>query len=61
MFAFLLSFCITTALAAEFTLPGECPDVKLQENLDHTKVCIFIYLFKETIPVAYISIYIIWP
>ncbi|VVC88563.1 unnamed protein product [Leptidea sinapis] len=25
------------ALAAEFTLPGECPDVKIQENLDYTR------------------------
>ncbi|GBP17941.1 Insecticyanin-A [Eumeta japonica] len=26
-----------SALGAEFTLPGECPDVKIQENLDYTK------------------------
>ncbi|XP_030029480.2 insecticyanin-B-like isoform X1 [Manduca sexta] len=36
MYVFIL-FCVTTALAAEFTLPGECPDVKLQENLHYTK------------------------
>lgn len=33
--------------AAEYTLPGECPDVKLQDNLDPTKVssnCIKVYI-----------------
>ncbi|CAH2266875.1 lopap-like [Pararge aegeria] len=37
----LLSFCfcltIASSLGAEFTLIGECPDVKIQENLDYTK------------------------
>lgn len=38
-------------LAAELTLPGECPKVKLQDNLDYTKVsdsCKSI--FKNNIP-----------
>ncbi|XP_052744169.1 lopap [Bicyclus anynana] len=36
---FLFCFClaIASSLGAEFTLVGECPDVKIQENLDHTK------------------------
>ncbi|XP_013192229.2 insecticyanin-A [Amyelois transitella] len=33
---FLCCFFAKT-MSAEFTLPGECPDVKLQENLDSTK------------------------
>ncbi|XP_059048615.1 lopap-like [Achroia grisella] len=37
MFILLLCSCFAGSLAAEFTLPGECPNVKLQENLDHTK------------------------
>ncbi|XP_063831083.1 lopap-like [Ostrinia nubilalis] len=37
MFVFLLALCAGAATAAEFTLPGECPNVKLQENLDYTK------------------------
>ncbi|KAM3960559.1 insecticyanin-A [Aphomia sociella] len=36
--SFLLLCCfIVGSFAAEFTLPGQCPDVKLQENLDYTK------------------------
>ncbi|CAH0728582.1 unnamed protein product, partial [Brenthis ino] len=35
IFTFCLYFMYT--LAAEFTLPGECPNVKIQENLDYTK------------------------
>ncbi|XP_053613665.1 lopap-like [Plodia interpunctella] len=34
---FILCLVFVGALSAEFTLPGECPDVKLQENLDYTK------------------------
>ncbi|XP_050354495.1 insecticyanin-A-like isoform X2 [Nymphalis io] len=30
-------FCMYYASGAEFTLPGECPNVKIQENLDYTK------------------------
>ncbi|CAH0400611.1 unnamed protein product [Chilo suppressalis] len=34
---FTLCFIVSSVLGAEFTLPGECPNVKLQENLDYTK------------------------
>ncbi|XP_045776300.1 insecticyanin-A-like [Maniola jurtina] len=34
-FCFYLTFACT--LGAEFTLAGECPDVKIHENLDYTK------------------------
>ncbi|XP_052756568.1 insecticyanin-A-like [Galleria mellonella] len=33
----LLYSYIVGSFAAEFTLPGKCPDVKLQDNLDYTK------------------------
>ncbi|XP_045453207.1 lopap-like [Melitaea cinxia] len=34
---FTFCFCIYYASGAEFTLPGECPNVKIHENLDYTK------------------------
>ncbi|XP_028031444.1 lopap-like [Bombyx mandarina] len=37
MLLFLLCISLYGALGAEFTLPGECPNMKLQENLDYTK------------------------
>ncbi|CAK1583860.1 unnamed protein product [Parnassius mnemosyne] len=30
-------YLIHSVIAAEFILPGECPNVKIQENLDYTK------------------------
>lgn len=39
MFLLALYLCLGAGvIGAEYTLPGECPDVKLQENLDPTKV-----------------------
>ncbi|OWR41414.1 biliverdin binding protein-1 [Danaus plexippus plexippus] len=37
---FCFCFYVTYVLGAEFTLPGECPTVKIQENLDYTKASI---------------------
>uniref|UniRef100_A0A2A4JTE9 Uncharacterized protein n=1 Tax=Heliothis virescens TaxID=7102 RepID=A0A2A4JTE9_HELVI len=37
MLFFVFSLCFCTVFGAEYTLLGECPDVKLQENLDHTR------------------------
>ncbi|XP_072929711.1 lopap-like [Epargyreus clarus] len=34
---FLVLLFASYVAAAEFTLPGECPNVKIQENLDYTK------------------------
>ncbi|XP_045502681.1 lopap-like [Colias croceus] len=37
MFLF-ICFCLTSLVyGAEFTLPGECPDVKIHDKLDYTK------------------------
>ncbi|CAG9789459.1 unnamed protein product [Diatraea saccharalis] len=33
----LFSLILASVLGAEFTLPGECPNVELQQNLDYTK------------------------
>ncbi|KAJ0173505.1 hypothetical protein K1T71_010654 [Dendrolimus kikuchii] len=37
MYLFIFSLCVTGVISAEFTLPGECPNVKLQDNLDYTR------------------------
>ncbi|CAH0594387.1 unnamed protein product [Chrysodeixis includens] len=37
MLLFILPLCFLGVLAADYTLPGDCPNVKLQENLDYTK------------------------
>ncbi|KAJ8723728.1 hypothetical protein PYW07_007708 [Mythimna separata] len=37
MLLFVFSLCLAGVFGAEYTLPGECPNVKLQENLDPTK------------------------
>nr|AMY63178.1 insecticyanin A-like protein [Antheraea yamamai] len=37
MFLFIFIVSLDSVFGAEFTLPGECPNVKLQDNLDYTK------------------------
>ncbi|CAB3249410.1 unnamed protein product [Arctia plantaginis] len=37
MIFFLFCLCLVGVFAADYTLPGVCPNVKVQENLDYTK------------------------
>ncbi|XP_049878230.1 insecticyanin-A-like [Pectinophora gossypiella] len=37
MYLFIFCCCFVGVLGAAFTLPGECPKVNIQENLDYTK------------------------
>lgn len=45
MIVFLFSLCLAGVLGAEYTLPGVCPNVKVQENLDYTRVCMIEFFF----------------
>lgn len=48
MILFILACVFASCLAAEFTLPGKCPNVTLQDNFDFSKVSVCLIFIKNT-------------